>query len=235
MARAKVNARSTAVQQARRAVRLMLSAAHVTAAWTQPRAKAKLGPSSWRARMTRDKRRSVATSALVMAIAAASATHAERHYDCTKPGNANKAACKAAAVAPPAPTSAAAASAAPSISTTTSARHYDCSKPGNANKAACKSAGAVAAAPAPPTAPAKPSIFSRIMKPKAQPASAPAPAAPAAAPTTTASSVPVSSYKGKSITTDAAGATGQCRDGTYTHATHHSGACSSHGGVAKWM
>ena len=29
-------------------------------------------------------------------------------------------------------------------------------------------------------------------------------------------------------------ATGKCKDGTYTHAKEHSGACSSHGGVAEW-
>ena len=32
-----------------------------------------------------------------------------------------------------------------------------------------------------------------------------------------------------------AGATGQCKDGTYTMSKTHSGACSSHGGVAKWL
>ena len=32
-----------------------------------------------------------------------------------------------------------------------------------------------------------------------------------------------------------AGATGKCRDGTYTTATVHSGACSRHGGVASWF
>ena len=31
------------------------------------------------------------------------------------------------------------------------------------------------------------------------------------------------------------GATGRCNDGTYTYATHHSGACSHHGGVAEWF
>jgi hypothetical protein len=31
------------------------------------------------------------------------------------------------------------------------------------------------------------------------------------------------------------GATAQCKDGTYSHAKNHSGACSSHGGVAKWL
>jgi hypothetical protein len=32
-----------------------------------------------------------------------------------------------------------------------------------------------------------------------------------------------------------AGATGKCKDGTYTMATTHSGACSSHGGVDSWL
>ena len=32
-----------------------------------------------------------------------------------------------------------------------------------------------------------------------------------------------------------AGATGQCKDGTYTMSKTHSGACSHHGGVAKWL
>lgn len=99
----------------------------------------------------------------------------------------------------------------------------------------CLSGGPPAAAPgaavAAPVnaAPAKPSILSRPNRPS-QPTASPAAATPSAAP-----AAPVGSYRGKSITTDAAGATGQCRDGTYTHATHHSGACSSHGGVAKWM
>jgi hypothetical protein len=32
-----------------------------------------------------------------------------------------------------------------------------------------------------------------------------------------------------------AGATGQCKDGTYTMSKTHTGAYSSHGGVAKWI
>lgn len=87
--------------------------------------------------------------------------------------------------------------------------------------------------PAPaPAQPAKPSILSRIMRhtststTSTNSASTNGPAVVAG---------PVASYSGKSITTSPAGATGQCKDGTYTHATHHSGACSSHGGVAKWM
>lgn len=32
-----------------------------------------------------------------------------------------------------------------------------------------------------------------------------------------------------------AGATAQCRDGTYSFSQHHSGTCSHHGGVAMWL
>ena len=32
-----------------------------------------------------------------------------------------------------------------------------------------------------------------------------------------------------------AGAIAQCKDGMYSHAQHRTGACSRHGGVAKWM
>ena len=32
-----------------------------------------------------------------------------------------------------------------------------------------------------------------------------------------------------------AGSTGVCKDGTYTDAKNHKGACSHHGGVAKWL
>jgi Protein of unknown function (DUF3761) len=34
---------------------------------------------------------------------------------------------------------------------------------------------------------------------------------------------------------DAAGAIARCKDGTYSHAKSHSGACSRHGGVAEWL
>lgn len=32
-----------------------------------------------------------------------------------------------------------------------------------------------------------------------------------------------------------AGATAQCRDGTYSFSQHRSGTCSAHGGVASWL
>lgn len=34
---------------------------------------------------------------------------------------------------------------------------------------------------------------------------------------------------------DATGATAKCKDGTYSHAKHHQGACSHHGGVAEFL
>jgi len=34
---------------------------------------------------------------------------------------------------------------------------------------------------------------------------------------------------------NAAGATAQCNDGTYSHAQQHRGACSNHGGVKTWF
>jgi hypothetical protein len=34
---------------------------------------------------------------------------------------------------------------------------------------------------------------------------------------------------------DAANATAKCKDGTYSHAATHRGACSRHGGVSEWL
>jgi hypothetical protein len=64
----------------------------------------------------------------------------------------------------------------------------------------------------------------------AVPAAAAAPAAMAAPakPKAAAAAMPAS-------TTAPASATGQCKDGSYTMSKTHSGACSSHGGVAKWL
>lgn len=31
------------------------------------------------------------------------------------------------------------------------------------------------------------------------------------------------------------GATARCKDGSYSHAANHTGACSNHGGVANWI
>ena len=95
--------------------------------------------------------------------------------------------------------------------TSTSTGKGTCSGHGGVQKS---STSAPAAAAATPTAPATPA--------------APAAAAPAAkssksAPTATAGN------------TDPTGATAQCKDGTYSHSKHHTGACSHHGGVSQWL
>ena len=69
---------------------------------------------------------------------------------------------------------------------------------------------------------------------KPTPAAAPAPTvAPAAA--TPAKPASKAAATVKASNTDPAGATGKCKDGTYTHSKSHSGACSHHGGVANWI
>ena len=160
---------------------------------------------------------------------------AAKNYDCSKPGNANKAVCKNAAkqaskaATAAAPAKAKAAPAKPAetkVSSTTTTKtvtqkNYDCSKAGNKNKAVCKLAAATQTASKPVAMP-KPAPVA--MKPAAVPAAKPAVrhAAPPAANASAENSNP-------------AGAIAQCKDGTYSHAKGHSGACSRHGGVAKWM
>lgn len=70
--------------------------------------------------------------------------------------------------------------------------------------------------------------------PKPSKAAAPAPsAAPAPAPraTTTAKAKAPAAEDSSSP----AGATARCKDGTYSHAKQHEGACSHHQGVAQWL
>ena len=135
---------------------------------------------------------------------------AQRHYDCSKPGNANKAACKVAAK--PAPTQ----------------RNYDCTKPGNANKSVCKTAARPAPAPKAAVAASRNYDCTKpgnANKTACKTSAAPAPATHAAkahAPSAAASA------------TGPQGATAKCRDNTYSHAANHKGACSHHGGVATY-
>lgn len=158
---------------------------------------------------------------------------AVRHYDCTKAGNANKAACKGAAAPAPAPKA---------TPTPTATRNYDCSKPGNANKAVCKAAAAPASAAA-PAAPAirhydcskagnanKAACKGTVSAPAAAPATPPAPSV------THSPSRPASAAPAGQNTNPAGpnGATAKCKDGTLSFSAHRSGTCSRHGGVAQW-
>jgi large subunit ribosomal protein L22e/Meckel syndrome type 1 protein len=184
---------------------------------------------------------------------------AARNYDCSKPGNGNKAACKSAAAsaakaaAKPAPVKAAAASkpkttkvASTTTTKTVTQRNYDCSKAGNKNKAMCKSAAATLAKPMVKqttvatrtrhydcTKPGnankeqcKVSTSSRqaASKPVAMPRAAPATMRPARMATNASAE-----------DHNPAGAIATCKDGTYSHSKVRNGACSRHGGVAKWM
>jgi hypothetical protein len=143
----------------------------------------------------------------------APALAAPRNYDCSKPGNANKAVCKGAAKS-------AAAKPAPKA------------KPAATSAAAPKSAArktSAAAKPAAATAAAKPGIFQRMSN-ALRGSSTPAPAARrAAAPRKVAAATPASVEDH-----NPAGAIAQCKDGSYSHAKARTGACSRHGGVAKW-
>jgi outer membrane biosynthesis protein TonB len=124
------------------------------------------------------------------------------------------------------------ASTAPAVA---AARHYDCSKPGNANKAECKNAKPAKAPPARKAKETKVTV-SKTQKTKAAEAPKPARAAkPAPRPTATPRAAPAPKAAPSSENQIAAGATAQCKDGTYSHAKNHRGACSRHGGVAKWM
>jgi hypothetical protein len=44
-----------------------------------------------------------------------------------------------------------------------------------------------------------------------------------------------SSERVEGVDRNSAGATARCKDGEYSHALHHTGACSRHGGVATWL
>ena len=153
-------------------------------------------------------------------------TVTQKNYDCSKPGNANKAVCKSAAATPAKPV-------AKQTTVATTTRHYDCTKPGNAGKQECKVSTASNQKASPPVAAPAPSMFQR-MKNAVTGSSAPAPAqAPAAKPARAprkASAAPASVEDH-----NPSGAIAQCKDGTYSHAKARTGACARHGGVGKWM
>jgi hypothetical protein len=66
-------------------------------------------------------------------------------------------------------------------------------------------------------------------------AAAAAPAAPAPAPAAApVEKKPTAAAKDDSNAT-AAGAIAKCKDGTFSHAKQHKGACSRHGGVGQWL
>lgn len=100
-----------------------------------------------------------------------------------------------------------------------------CSHHGGVNRGASTSS----------TAPATPPASNTSKSPSASSTAEPAPA-PSSQPATKPTHTPAATTGSrKAGNTDPTGATAQCKDGTYSHAKHHTGACSHHGGVAKWL
>lgn len=180
---------------------------------------------------------------------------AARNYDCSKAGNANKAACKTsgAAVKPTAKASPKAAKVQVSSaiknsagrgtaikSKSTSERTYDCTKADNRDKTACKSAATSSA----PVVKQSNATTSARHYDCTKAGNANKTVCKSSATVSQTSSVRPSVDRARVGRPAAlprvnaagpAGATAQCKDGTYSHSNQHRGACSHHGGVAKWF
>ena len=127
---------------------------------------------------------------------------------------------------------------------TANARSYDCSKPGNASKATCKPAAqpAPVAASAPSSTPAakrnydcsKPGNANKAICKGAAPLDPATRPTVASKPATVAPAQPAASTP-TPIAAGPQGASARCKDGSFSHAAHHSGACSHHGGVAQFF
>ena len=181
------------------------------------------------------------------AILASPTAAAPRHYDCSKAGNANKAACKTAPATKTAATPSRTTTTA--VTTKTTTRHYDCTKAGNANKAACRTTatktprGKTPGAVKTTTRTSATTYdctkwYNRLRATCRTTSSSSAPrttVAPAPKPSPATAGRASTGSRSASDNNDPNGAIAQCKDGTYSHAAHHSGACSRHGGVAKWM
>ena len=161
-----------------------------------------------------------------------------RNYDCSKAGNTNKAACKGAPVPAGksamkhAPTKVVAAKPAPAAAI----RKYDCAKAGNTNKTACKGAATPAAAPKSTSVKPAPAATTRNYDcSKAGNANKAVCKGQVAAPAPrVAAPAPAATHNQATNGAGLPGASGKCRDNTYSHSKTHSGACSHHGGVAQW-
>lgn len=194
-------------------------------------------------------------AAMILGIAIGAPASA-RNYDCSKAGNANKAACKGGATVTTKTTVKTASKAMPAskasatkvttstATKTTATRNYDCTKAGNANKSACKTATAPVSRKATTTTVATYDCTKFLNRMRAvcrnQSASTRTSASTNATvpgsmtrPTVTQSRTTTS--MSRTVNSDAAGASAQCKDGSFSHSKVHTGACSRHGGVAKWL
>lgn len=114
--------------------------------------------------------------------------------------------------------------------TTAKAGRGACGHHGGVNKNAAPAESATTPSTSKATTPAPSTSRTPSASPPPQsPATSPAPPAKSTrAPSSTTGS-------SKAANTDPTGATAQCKDGTYSHAKQHTGACSHHGGVSTWL
>jgi hypothetical protein len=181
-----------------------------------------------------------------VALAAPATAAAPRHYDCSKPGNSNKTACKGTQKTSVPAATPARTTTTTSVTTKTTTRHYDCTKAGNANKAACRTAasetsagkttGAVKTTTKTTATTTDCTKWYNRLRATCRTTSSATPTQTSVAPA--AKPAPANAGNRSASTgenTSPTGATAQCKDGTYSHAKTHRGACSHHGGVAKWM
>ncbi len=104
-----------------------------------------------------------------------------------------------------------------------------CRGHGGVDKAATAKATGGAAMPAVPAAPP-------MKAPAAKPAIPPAPATPSTRTTPPAPAAPAAAATQAEQATDKKGPpTARCKDGSFSYAKHHTGACARHGGVAEWL
>jgi hypothetical protein len=189
-------------------------------------------------------------ASLALGVASLSAPVGARNYDCSKAGNANKTACKSPGAATVAASKSTKTVATTKVTTTATARNYDCTKAGNKNKAACKTE----TGPAAPARTAEKSTttqatmsasydctkFYNKMRAvcRAQGVTKTTVKTPTVLPVATNRPIVARSTTTtvtRSVNSDSVGATAQCKDSSFSHAQHRSGACSRHGGVAKWL
>ena len=185
----------------------------------------------------------IALAAGLSVVSSAPAAAAARNYDCSKAGNANKAACKGAAKVQPTKAAPVTRTTTTATKTTTTSRNYDCTKAGNANKAACKTAaaqmstgktaGAVKTTTTATSTTTDCTKWYNKVRAQCRTATASSPAKTTIAPAPKPAAAPAKSAANEN--NNPAGATAQCKDGSYSHAKSHQGACSRHGGVAKWL
>lgn len=183
---------------------------------------------------------------LALGLSTLAAPATARNFDCTKAGNANKAVCKKPIAKPAAGPKKSKTVVSSAITTNSTSRHFDCSKLGNKSKAVCKTSANPTSAEVTKTTTTSlkydcTKFYNRLRAACRTQSTSSSTNTAAITPARPSMNRPVATRArttntaSRSVNGDAMGATAQCKDGSYSHAPHHSGACSHHGGVAKFL